>query len=102
MAESRVMDCSAKLRFLRELITLKSGVLQTVLFSQGCVCEICWAICLCFLFTTAVIDIIINMVALAELHSHSLEPHGSKGIIWITTHTSGCTRVFSSEVLPAL
>lgn len=96
------MDCPAKLRFLRELITLKSGVLQTVLFSQGCVCEICWAICLCFLFTTAVTDITIIMVALAELHSHSLVHHDCKGIIWITTHTSECTRVFFSEVLPAL
>lgn len=97
------MDCPAKLRFLRELITLNSGVLQTVLFSQGCVREICWAIHLCFLFTTAVTDIIIIiMVALAELHSHSLVHHDSKGIIWITTHTSECTCVFSSEVLPAL
>lgn len=34
MAERTAMDCSAKLRFLRELITLKSDVLQTVLFSR--------------------------------------------------------------------
>lgn len=53
-------------------------------------------------FTTAVTDIIITMAAPAELHSHSLVHHDSKGIIWITTHTSECTYVFSSEVLPAL